>query len=42
VPLDCIDDAEALEQAKQLLDGHDTELWQLDRKVAKLDRQDLK
>ena len=39
VPLDCVDDAEAMEQAKQLLDGHDIELWQLDRKVARLDHK---
>ena len=39
VPLDCADDAEAMERAKQLLDGHDIELWQLDRKVARLDRK---
>jgi hypothetical protein len=36
-PLNCVDDAEAVEQAKQFLDGHDIELWQLDRKVAMLD-----
>jgi hypothetical protein len=36
VPLDCADDAEAMERAKDLLDGHDVELWQLDRKVAML------
>jgi hypothetical protein len=39
VPLDCVDDAEAVEWAKTLLDGHDVELWQLDRKVAMLDRK---
>ena len=39
VPLDCADDIEAMERAKQLLDGHDIELWQLDRKVARLDRK---
>jgi hypothetical protein len=37
VPLDCVNDAEAIEQAKQLLDGHDIEVWQLDRKVTMLD-----
>ena len=26
-PLVCADDAEAIEKAKQLLDGHDVELW---------------
>ncbi len=39
VLLDCADDAEALEQAKKQLDGHDIELWQLDRKVAMLDHE---
>jgi hypothetical protein len=34
VPLECADDDEAAEQAKQLVDGHDVELWQRDRKVA--------
>jgi hypothetical protein len=33
VALICADDAEAMEQAKQLADGHAVELWQLDRKV---------
>ena len=31
VDLRCKDVAEAFEQAKQLADGHDVELWQLDR-----------
>jgi hypothetical protein len=39
VALDCADDAEAVERAKQQLDGHDIELWQLDRKVAMLDHK---
>jgi hypothetical protein len=34
VPLECADDAEAMERAEQLVDGHDIELWQRDRKVA--------
>ena len=34
VPLECADDAEAVEQAKQLVDGYDVELWQRDRRVA--------
>jgi hypothetical protein len=34
VPLVCETDDEAIEKAKQLMDGHDLELWQLDRKVA--------
>jgi hypothetical protein len=32
----CNDDVEALRLAKQLVDGHDVELWQLDRKVETL------
>jgi hypothetical protein len=35
VNLDCADDDAARERAKQLVDGHDVELWQLDRKIAK-------
>lgn len=34
VELSCADDDEANETAKQMLDGHDLELWQLDRKIA--------
>lgn len=34
VPLDCPDDEEAKQQAEQLVDGHDVELWQRDRKIA--------
>jgi hypothetical protein len=39
VLLDCMNDEEAVEQAKKQLDGHDIELWQLDRKVAMLDHE---
>jgi hypothetical protein len=39
VPLDCTDDTEAMKQAKQLVDGHDVELWQRDRKVAVFERK---
>jgi hypothetical protein len=39
VPLICADDDEAMEKAKQLADGHDVELWQLDRKVARFDHK---
>jgi len=35
--LDCADDAAAIEAAKQLVDGHDIELWQRDRRIARLD-----
>jgi hypothetical protein len=37
VPFVCESDEAAIEQAKQLVDGHDVELWQLDRHVAKLE-----
>ncbi len=33
IDLDCADDAAAKECARQFVDGHDVELWQLDRKV---------
>jgi hypothetical protein len=33
VDLQCADDAEAIKRAKQLVDGRDIELWQLDRHV---------
>ena len=33
-PLECADDEAASERAKQLVDGHDVELWQRDRKIA--------
>jgi hypothetical protein len=39
VPLECADDDEARERAKQLVDGHDVELWQRDRKVATFERK---
>jgi hypothetical protein len=34
VELVCPDDEKAQEFAKQLVDGHDVELWERDRKVA--------
>jgi hypothetical protein len=34
VPLECADDDVAMKKAKQLVDGHDVELWQRTRKVA--------
>jgi hypothetical protein len=34
VDLDCENDVAAKERARQLVDGHDIELWQLDRKIA--------
>jgi hypothetical protein len=39
VPLTCVDDAEATEKVKRLVDGHDIELWQYDRKIARFDRK---
>jgi hypothetical protein len=36
--LDCADDSTAIESAKQLIDGHDIELWQRDRRIARFDR----
>ena len=33
VDLRCVDEEEAIELAKQLVDGHDVELWQLDRLI---------
>jgi hypothetical protein len=37
VSLQCVDDGHATEQAEQLVDGHDVELWQRDRKIARFD-----
>jgi len=42
VNLHCEDDATAVESAKQLVDGHDVELWQGDRMVTKLATSDPK
>jgi hypothetical protein len=39
VPLICPDDETAKDKAKQLVDGHDVELWQYARKVAKFERK---
>jgi len=33
VDLQCTDDVEAIKLAKQLVDGYDVELWQLDRHI---------
>jgi hypothetical protein len=32
----CADDAEAIDRARRLVDGHDVELWSGDRLVARL------
>ena len=37
VELDCADDDAAIESAKRLIDGHDVELWQRDRRIARFD-----
>jgi hypothetical protein len=34
VDLRCNDESEAIGLARQLVDGHDVELWQLDRHIA--------
>jgi len=39
VVLDVPDEAAAIEAAEQLVDGHDVELWQRDRKVAKFEQK---
>jgi hypothetical protein len=36
--LECADDTEAVERAKQLVNGHDIELWQRVRKITVLKR----
>jgi hypothetical protein len=36
VDLDCADDTAATESAKQLVDGHDVELWKDARVVSRL------
>jgi len=37
VNMDCVDDDTAITSAGRLIDGHDVELWQLDRPVARFD-----
>jgi hypothetical protein len=39
VPLECADDTEAREKAEQLVNGHDIELWQRDRKIARFEHK---
>ena len=36
VGLSCSDDAEAIEQARRLMEGHDIELWSGDRFIVRL------
>jgi hypothetical protein len=37
IPLDCASDEIAKQEAEKLVDGHDVELWQRDRKIARLE-----
>ncbi len=37
IDLSCADDNAAIESTKQLIDGHDLELWQRDRRIARFD-----
>jgi hypothetical protein len=39
IDLLCADDSAAKEYAKQLVDGHEMELWQRDRKIATFPRK---
>jgi hypothetical protein len=39
--VDCADDAAAIEETRQFIDGSDIELWQVDRMVARFDWQKL-
>ena len=39
IALDCAHDDAAIELAKQLADGHDVELWQRDRKIARFQHE---
>jgi hypothetical protein len=39
IQLDCPDDKAAIESAKQLINDHDIELWQRDRRIAKFERK---
>jgi hypothetical protein len=37
IQMDCADDESAISSAERLVDGHDVELWQMDRPVARFD-----
>jgi hypothetical protein len=37
VQMDCADDDSAIQSASHLVDGHDVELWQTDRPIARFD-----
>jgi hypothetical protein len=38
-PMICADDAEAIEEAKRLVDGHDVELWSGERHVIRISHE---
>jgi hypothetical protein len=38
-PIEAETDAEALKAARQFVDGCDVEVWQLDRKIGRLERE---
>ena len=40
IDLYCPDDEAARERARQLVDGHDVELWQGQRKIARFSHQE--
>jgi hypothetical protein len=37
IQIDCSDDSAAIQTAKQHINGHDLELWQRDRRIARFD-----
>ena len=39
VDLDCADDDAAIKRAQKMVDGHDVELWQHARRIAKFDHR---
>jgi hypothetical protein len=39
IPLVCASDDAAKKEAEQLVDGHDIELWQRERKIARFERK---
>lgn len=39
IALECTDDAAAIEQARHLVDGHDVELWERTRMIARFEHR---
>jgi hypothetical protein len=39
IPLECANDEAAKQEAEQFIDGHDVELWQRERKIARFQRK---